>query len=197
MKLFWNFLSLIFVFGFFACSGDAAKESVKTLTTKVDVLPAPFKKHLKIEVGPDVIFDVYSWGRGADSSSSLLILMSDSLKNDFIVASSSNIDGQLQEIFNTDMDTDGNPEICVYYTLNDELKTAKILCYEFKGKEANAIKFPDLSSKTKSMYLGKDKFYVKEAKLYRDFELKTDSGKITKTLQYFIKNNSFDLTEIK
>jgi hypothetical protein len=47
------------------------------------------------------------------------------------------------------------------------------------------------------MYLGKDKFYVKEAKLYRDFELKTDSGKITKTLQYFIKNNSFDLTEIK
>ena len=137
------------VFGLlFSCS-DAPQKEVGA-EKKVEIkLPAPFKKHLKIEVGPEIIFDVYSWGRGSDSSSSVLVLRSDSLKNEFSVASTDNIDGKLQEIFNTDMDTDGNPEIIIYYTKNDQYKSAQVLCYEFTGKAANKIKFPDLTDKTK------------------------------------------------
>jgi hypothetical protein len=166
-------------------------------------LPAPFKRHEKIEVGPDIIFDIYSWGRGADSTSSLLILRSDSLKNEFSVASSDNINGRLVEVFNTDMDTDGNPEVLVYYTLNDKFETAKILCYEFNGKNVNQIKFPDLSAKTKAQYRGLDKFSVKEAKLIREFNLYDETDTVAKNatgkkkVEYLIKNNSFDLNEIE
>ncbi|MDA9554907.1 hypothetical protein N9R54_01605 [Pelobium sp.] len=185
-----------------ACGNDKKPQENKVKKVVME-LPAPFRRHEKIEVGPELIFDVYTWGRGSDSTSSILILRSDSLKNDFTVASTDNLKGRLVDVFNTDMDTDGNPEVLIYYTLNDKFETAKVLCYEFNGKNVNQIKFPDLSSKTKVQYRGLDKFYVKDAKLIREFNLydeadtagKNPTGK--KKVEYFIKNNSFDLTEIE
>ena len=167
-----------------------------------NVLSAPFKKHLKVEIGPDVIFDVFAWGRGSDSSSSVLVLRSDSLKNDFTVTSTDNLDGHLEEVFNTDMDKDSNPEIVIYYTKNDKYRTANILCYEFNGKNISKINFPDLTSKTQAQYRGLDKFYVKGGELYREFNLFADNDSTSKAtgkkvLKYFLKGNQFDLTELE
>ncbi|MBK0383025.1 hypothetical protein I5M32_08640 [Pedobacter sp. SD-b] len=203
MKLLNSFLCSSLVLILFSSCGNKQQEKLKVIPKKEMVLPAPFKHHEKIEVGPELIFDIYSWGRGADSTSSLLVLRSDSIKNDFSVASTNNIDGKLKEVFNTDMDDDGNPEVLIYYTANDQYQSAKVICYEFKGKEANEIDFPSLSTKTKKQYRGKDKFYVKEGKLYREFNLfdpdDKESKKIIekKTIRYFLKGNRFDLNEIK
>lgn len=186
----------------FACTHQDDKQ-VHQAQKVVSKLPSPFHKHLKVEVGPELIFDVFSWGRGADSTSSLLILRSDSLKNEFSVASSDNIEGRLKEVFNTDMDDNGNPEIVVYYTSNDPIKSAQVLCYEFTGKNVHQIRFPDLTAKTKKQYRGLDNFYVKEGKLYREFNLyhedDTEAKKPIgrKKVEYFLKNNSFDLKEVE
>nr|WP_294895209.1 hypothetical protein [uncultured Pedobacter sp.] len=185
----------------FSCGEKAKKVEVKKKHSAENILPAPFKKHLKVEIGPDVIFDVFAWGRGSDSTSSILVLRSDSLKNDFSIASTDNLSGHLKEVFNTDMDKDSNPEIVIYYTKNDKYKTADVLCYEFNGKNANKITFPDLTSKTQKQYRGLDKFYVKGGELYREFNLFAEgdsTGKATdkKVLKYFMKANKFDLTEL-
>ncbi len=186
----------------FSCSEQEKKELVSQKQNASLLLPSPFKKHLKIEVGPDRIFDVFSWGRGSDSSSSVLVLRSDSLKNEFTVASTDNLDGHLKEIFNTDMDKDSNPEIIIYYTKNDKYQTADVLCYEFNGKNVNKITFPDLTSSTQKQYRGNDKFYVKGGELYREFNLYANSDSASKptdkkVLKYFLKRNRFDLNEIK
>ncbi|MBD3749151.1 MAG: hypothetical protein IE931_06635 [Sphingobacteriales bacterium] len=142
-------------------------------------------------------------GRGADSTSSLLILRSDSLKNEFSVASSDHIAGKLKEVFNTDMDDDGNPEIVVYYNSNDAINSAKVLCYEFTGKNVHQIKFPNLTSKTQKQYRGSDNFYVKEGKLYREFNIYDEANHThqnplgKKKIEYILKNNSFDLMEME
>jgi len=184
----------------FSCGEATKKADVDKKQKTKDLLAAPFKKHLKVEVGPDVIFDVFTWGRGSDSSSSVLVLRSDSLKNDFSVASTDNLDGHLEEVFNTDMDKDSNPEIVIYFARNDKYETADVLCYEFNGKNVNKITFPELTSKTQKQYRGLDKFYVKGGELYREFNLYTDedSTKATdkKALKYFLKGNRFDLTEM-
>lgn len=186
-----------------SCEGEQKEKQAEPLKKKTIELPAPFKKHLKIEVGPELIFDIFSWGRGSDSSSSILVLRSDSLKNDFTVASTDDLDGRLQEVFNTDMDNDGNPEVLIYYTLNDKIESAEVLCYEFTGKNVNKIRFPDLTSATKKQYRGVDKFYVKEGKLFREFNLYDSEDKEAKNptekkiIQYFIKGNSFDLKEVE
>ncbi|MBU0695114.1 MAG: hypothetical protein KKE39_01115 [Bacteroidetes bacterium] len=195
-----------FIFGLsvmlFACQSKSSEENTKPKKVVME-LPAPFQKHLKVEVGPELIFDVFSWGRGSDSTSSLLILRSDSLKNEFSVASSDNIDGRLQEVFNTDMDDDNNPEIVVYYTLNDKYESAEVMCFEFNGKNVNKIRFPDLSSKTKKQYHGLDDFYVKEGKLFREFNIYDEADTLGKNalekkkIQYFLKNNNFDLKELE
>jgi hypothetical protein len=200
-----NLINLTFAFCLLlliACGND--KQQVNAPTKKVSsVLPAPFHDHQKIEVGPDVIFDILTWGRGADSTSSLLILRSDSSKNDFSIASSDNLDGRLNEVFNTDMDTDGYPEIVIYYTENDIYHSAKILCFEFTGTNANKIRFPDLSRKTINQYRGKDHFFVKEGMLFRDIELFDEGDKEgkkvieKKNIRYFLKGNSFDLEELE
>ncbi len=185
----------------FSCSESQKKDDVGKKQVSKAVMSAPFKKHLKVEIGPEVIFDVLAWGRGSDSSSSILVLRSDSLKNDFTVASTDNLDGHLEEIFNTDMDKDSNPEIVVYFTKNDKYHTADVLCYEFNGKNVNKITFPDLTSKTQKQYRGNDKFYVKGGELYREFEMFADADSTSKptgkkTLKYFLKGNKFDLTEL-
>jgi hypothetical protein len=202
MKLLNSLFSFFLIVIIFSSCGNQEKKIKKALK-EVASLPAPFKHHEKIEVGPELIFDIYTWGRGADSTSSLLVLRSDSIKNDFSVASTNNIEGKFKEVFNTDMDDDGNPEVLIYYTANDKYQSAKMICYEFTGKNPNQIDFPSLSSKTKSQYRGKDKFYVKEGKLFREFniyDIEDKEGKKAiekKTIQYFIKGNRFDMNEIK
>ncbi len=202
MKNLFNLIFAFFLLLFIACGND--KQTTNAPIKNVSaVLQAPFHQHQKIEVGPDIIFDILTWGRGSDSTSSLLILRSDSSKNDFSIASSDNLNGRLKEVFNTDMDTDGYPEIVIYYTENDDYNSAQILCFEFTGANANKIRFPDLSRKTISQYRGKDQFFVKEGMLFRNIELFDEADKEgkkaigKKNIKYFLKGNSFDLEEVE
>ncbi len=196
-----NLFVLVFFVGFLsACNNnDKPKEESKPVPSK---LPAPFRYHEKVEVRPGLIFDVYSWGRGADSLASILILRSDSTNN-FFTADNTEIEGKLIEVLNTDMDSDGNPELIIHTELNEKYKPAEIYCYEFSGKESNRIRFPDLTNKTKKQYRGKDKFNVKEGKLMREFSLfdendlegKKETGK--KNVVYGLEGNSFTISEIE
>lgn len=181
-----------------ACNNKVEKVDIKQNVTPK--LSTPFRIHQKVEVGPDLIFDIFSWGRGVDSISSLLILKSDSLKNDFTVAETQNLDGKLSEVFNTDMDLDGNPEIIVLYQKNDKYKSAEVICFEFL-KNANKIRFPELSYKTKKQYRGNDNFYVKEGKLFREINLFDETDTINtkpiakKIVRYGLEGNSFTVNE--
>lgn len=174
----------------------------KTVTKEKVVLPKPFKKMENIEVRPGLTFDIFNWGRGTDSLNAVLILRSDTLRNSN-TAYNLEIDGKYVETFNTDMDTDGNPEIIIITTSNKKYSPANVYCLEYSNAEPNTIRFPDLTEKTKKQYKGKDKFYIHHGKLRREFDLydNLDDDKAKpvgkKVVEYSIKGNTFDLTEVK
>ena len=193
---------ILMLFGVFAVTACQNNEKPKIEFKEKIVLPKPFKAHDKFEIRPGLTFDVLNWGRGADSLTSVLILRSDTARNS---SSSYNfeIEGKYIETFNTDMDTDGNPEIIVYTTSNKKYQPANIYCFEYSGEEPSKIRFPELTDKTKKQYKGKDKFYIHDGKLRREFALfdNMDDDKAKpvskKTVEYSLRGNSFDITEIE
>lgn len=199
MKYFFRIGFLFLITLIIAC--QSADKPVPSVIEKI-VLPKPFKNAERIEVRPGLIFDVFSWSRGADSLNAILILRSDSSRNNATVHNFE-IDGKFVETFNTDMDTDGNPEIIISTKSNNKYNPAEIYCFEYSGTEPDKIRFPDLTSKTKNQYKGNDKFYIKDGKLMREFDLfedmKNENAKPVerKVIQYSIRGNSFDLTEIE
>jgi hypothetical protein len=185
--------------GLAAC-GEAEQTENKTFEAKV-VMPQPFKNMQKLMVRPGLDFYIVNWGKGADTLGAVLVLRTDTLKQEN-TAYNLEIEGKFIEAFNTDMDTDGNPEILIYTTLNDSVKTAELYCLEYNNGEPSRIKFPALTSKTSKLYRGKDNFYLHEGKLRRAFDLYENpdpkakpTGK--KLIEYSIVGNSFDITEIK
>ena len=183
-----------------AASCQSNEESKVEFKEKI-VLPKPFKSHDKIEVMPGLTFDVLNWGKGADSLSSVIILRSDTARNSS-TAFNLEIEGKYIETFNTDMDTDGNPEIIIYTTSNKKYSPANVYCFEYNGKEPSKIRFPDLTDKTNKQYKGKDKFYIHDGKLRREFDLfdnmEDEKAKPVgkKVVEYSIRGNTFDITEI-
>jgi hypothetical protein len=185
--------------GLAACGGEEKTEN-KAVEAKV-VLPQPFKSMQKLMVRPGLDFHIVNWGKGADTLGAVLVLRTDTLQQEN-TAYNLEIEGKFVEAFNTDMDTDGNPEILIYTTLNDSVKTAELYCLEYNNGEPSRIKFPALTIKTSKLYRGKDNFYLHEGKLRRAFDLYEDpnpkakpTGK--KLIEYSIIGNSFDITEIK
>lgn len=182
-----------------SCQGD---EELKTVAKEKVVLPKPLKKIDNIEVRPGLTFDILSWGRGADSLNAVLILRSDTVTNNN-TAYNLEIEGKYVETFNTDMDTDGNPEIIIYTTSNKKYSPANVYCLEYGGSEPTKIRFPELTDKTQKQYKGNDKFYLHQGKLRREFnlfdDLENDKAKPVgkKTVEYSLRGNSFDITEIE
>ncbi|WP_299288863.1 hypothetical protein, partial [uncultured Mucilaginibacter sp.] len=61
------------------CNSSNQQPAVqKIVTTAKPGLMQPFRFHKTIEVSPDNIFDVFSWGRGSNKTGAYLILESDS-----------------------------------------------------------------------------------------------------------------------
>lgn len=182
--------------------GCQTDEKPKTITKERIVLPKPFKSSDKIEVRPGLTFNVLNWGTSVDSLSAVLILRSDTVRNSNTVYNLE-IEGKYIETFNTDMDTDGNPEIIIYTTSNKKYNPANIYCFEYNNAEPSRIRFPDLTEKTLKQYKGKDKFYIHDGKLRREFDLFDDLndekakpiGK--KIVEYSLKGNSFDIKEVE
>ena len=184
-----------------SCSPDEPKKAASSIT-KV-VLPQPFRFHKSIEVKPGLTFDVLSWGRGSEHIGQYIILRSDSSKVKYSTISEE-LEGDIVDVWNMDLDADGNPEIFIQAKGEDKGSYLKIYVHEFSdGGSSQEIKFPELSSATKRKYHGKDSIYTKEGNLFREFPLyeEKDTAGVNpvdkKFVEYTLKGNRFDIHEMK
>ena len=177
-----------------ACSDNEKPASIEQKVVEIKA-PNPFPFYKSIEIKPGYYFEVLSWGKGVDSVGGFLILMSDSVKNNYKSISVER-EGIITDAWNMDLDNDGNPEIYVQTLVRKNV--ADVNVYEFGG-DFNKISFPGISSM--KGYKGDDKFFVKNGDLFRSVPIvQTDSGKtstLVKTLKYRLSGNSFSSSEAK
>jgi hypothetical protein len=189
------------LFLLFACNNDKPAAVTNPTNAKVEKeKPAgPFPFYRDIAVKPGFNFEVVSWGKGVDSIGGYLILMSDSAKSNYKSLSNER-KGIMTDVWNMDMDNDGNPEI--YIELLSKKNVLDLNVYEYTSNGFQKINFPSLSNAMKRNYAGKDKFTIKEGELYRTFPIvnpadSTLEAGAVKTLKYSLRGNSFSMEEIK
>jgi CRISPR/Cas system-associated protein endoribonuclease Cas2 len=162
---------------------------------------APFRFHKLIEVSPGQDYDVLSWGRGTTASGSFLILHSDSVAKKYSTTTG-DLDGTLVDVYNSDMDLDGNPEILIQARGTDSTNYATIYAFEFSGGKGNKLDFPKLTKNQRKGYRGEDNFYIKEGKFMREFPIYDGNGKDAKAtgakrvLEYGLRDNSFTVKQL-
>ncbi len=184
-----------------ACHNNENKQTAVPAAPAKPVLQAPFRYHKFIEVAPGLDFDVFSWGRGPAGSAAYMILRSDSTGKKY-TTTTGDVDGKLVDAFNTDLDTDGNPEIFVQSQTADSTGYDKIEVYEYNDDNARKLDFPKLTSKQKRGYHGGDNFEVKDNKLIRTYTIYDGDNANAKptgekrTLQYSFHSNSFSAQQI-
>ncbi|RZK42100.1 MAG: hypothetical protein EOO90_08455 [Pedobacter sp.] len=189
----------VFALATVVCVG--CTDEPKTNTTKVEEIedkptnPFPFYK--SIEIKPGYNFEVLSWGKGVDSIGGYLILMSDSVRNNYKSISIER-KGIITDAWNMDLDNDGNPELYIQYVVRKNVNDINV--YEFNNNSFDKISFPGLNSELKKGYEGNDAFFVKNGELFRSVPVVlSDSGKtatLVKTIQYRLNGNSFSTKEI-
>ncbi len=164
-------------------------------------LTAPFLYHKLIESSPGKYFDVLTWGRGKDSIGGYLILHSDSTGKKYTTITGE-LEGKILDVFNTDMNMDGNPEILILSKAKDTTVHINIYAYEYRNGKGEKIDFPKLGGKSKTMYHGGDNFYIEQGNLVREFPAYDGEGKDAKPtgkkriLQYGIRDNAFTVKDI-
>jgi hypothetical protein len=184
-----------------ACTQNEKQSTPVVNTSAKAKLMAPFRYHKMIESSPGKYFDVFGWGRGKDSSGAYMILQSDSTGKQYS-NTSGDLEGSIIDIFNTDMNMDGNPEILIEAKAKDTTNHINIYAYEFRGAKSNKLNFPKLTDKTKKTYRGDDKIYIKEGNLIREFPTYDGSGKDAKPtgqkkiLQYALRDGEFSVKDI-
>jgi hypothetical protein len=181
--------------------GHEEKAPVNHVADKIPALMDPFKYHKLMEVSPGQYYDVASWGRGATNTGAFLILHSDSSAKKF-TTTTGDLDGVITDVYNADMDADGNPEILIQAKGKDTTNYANIYAFEFNDSRAQKLDFPRLTSKQKKGYRGGDNFYIEEGKFIREYPIYSGSGqdaKITgqkEKLEYSLRSNSFTVKEL-
>jgi hypothetical protein len=179
---------------------DKPAESIPVLAKK-PVVMEPFRFHKLIEVAPGNDFDVLSWGRGSSAVGSFLILHSDSADMKY-VTTTGDLEGSIVDVYNSDMDLDGNPEILIQAKATDTANYAVIYAFEFNGDKANKLDFPKLTKSQRQGYRGNDNFYIQDGKFMREFPIYDGNGKDAKPtgqkrlLQYGLRNNEFTVEQI-
>ena len=182
-----------------SCSnGEKEAISAKSQPTAA-VAKGQFPFYKDIAIRPGLKFEVVSWGKGVDSVGGYLVLLSDSLKNNYKSLSNER-EGIITDAFNMDMDNDGNPEI--YIELQSDKNRADLNVFEYSGGSFNKITFPGLSSNMKKIYAGGDKYTIKEGELYRSFPIvnprdTTEKAGDLKTIRYRLSGNTFSPYEVK
>ena len=193
-----GFFACTIMLSVIACTNENQSEPANKTSTVAVKSPNPFPFYKNIEIKPGLNFEVLSWGKGVDTLGGYLLLMSDSLKNNYKSISVER-NGIITDAWNMDLDNDGNPELYVQYLVRKNV--ADLNVYEFAGGDFDKISFPGLNSNLKKGYEGNDKFFVKNGDLFRSVPLVlTDSGKTTtliKTLKYRLSGNSFATSEVK
>jgi hypothetical protein len=182
-----------------SCSnGEKEAISAKSQPTAA-VAKGQFPFYKDIEIRPGLNFEVVSWGKGVDSVGGYLVLLSDSLKNNYKSLSNER-EGIITDAFNMDMDNDGNPEI--YIEFQSDKNRFDLNVFEYSGGSFNKITFPGLSSNMKKTYAGGDKYTIKEGELYRSFPIvnprdTTEKAGDLKTIRYRLSGNTFSPSEVK
>jgi hypothetical protein len=185
---------LVFLSGawLLACN-NSEKPAASVPTPKTPQVMPPFRYHKLVEVSPGQDYDVVSWGRGSTKTGAYAILHSDSAAAKF-VTTTGDLTGTIVDVFNTDMDLDGNPEIIIQAKGIDTNNYTNIYAFEFTNGHAEKLDFPKLSKQQRRGYRGEDSFYVKDGKLFREFPLFDGDAKLTaqkRQLEYGLRDNSF------
>jgi len=197
----FNFFLLIGGLLMAACNQQEKKASPPPASPKTPDYVAPFRFHKLIEVSPGQDYDVLSWGRGTATKGSFLILHSDSAAKKF-TTTTGDLDGTIVDVYNSDMDLDGNPEILIHARGTDSTNYATIYAFEFSGGKADKLTFPRLTSSQRKGYHGSDNFYIKEGKFMREFPIYNGSGQDAKptgakrVLEYGLHDNSFSVKQL-
>jgi hypothetical protein len=154
-----------------------------------------------IEVSPGQDYDVLSWGRGSTKTGAFEILHSDSAAAKY-TTTTGDLDGYIVDVYNSDMDLDGNPEILIQAKGKDTINYTNIYAFEFTNGKAQKLDFPKLTKSQRQGYRGDDNFYIKEGILIREFPIYDGNGKGAKptgqkrAFQYGLRDNSFTVTQL-
>jgi hypothetical protein len=183
-----------------SCGEGDKKPSVNATQQNVSAIKKdqfPFYKDIPIR--PGLNFEVVSWGKGVDSVGGYLILLSDSLKNNYKSLSNER-EGIITDAWNMDMDNDGNPE--VYIELLSKKNVSDLQVYEYSSGSFNKITFPGLSNNMKKIYAGNDKYTIKEGELFRSFPIvnprdTTEKAGEIKRIKYRLSGNTFSPSEVE
>lgn len=184
-----------------ACSNEEKKSATANTAVAKPAGMAPFRFHKAIEVSPGQTYDVVSWGRGSTQVGAFAILHSDSSGMKY-TTTTGNLDGTITDVYNADMDLDGNPEILIQSKGKDTVNYAKIYAYEFNDNNANNLNFPKLTRSQKKGYRGNDNFYIKDGKLIREFPIYDGNDSTAKhtgakrQFEYGLSRNSFTVTQL-
>lgn len=200
-----KYLYYLFVFGVFglttSCQNNEKPPVVNTVPAK-PVLTAPFRYHKLIEVSPGQDYDVLSWGRGSTTVGAFMILHSDSAAAKY-TTTTGDLDGSIVDVYNSDMDLDGNPEILIQAKSNkDTVNYTNVYAFEFTNGKAQKLDFPKLTKTQRDGYRGEDNFYIKDGMLIREFPIYEGNGKDAKQsgqkrqFQYGLRNNEFTVKQL-
>jgi hypothetical protein len=183
------------------CSGNETKTTVSTPAAKKPELMPPFRFHKMIEVSPGQSYDILSWGRGSVDAGAFLILHSDSSGIQY-TTTTGDLDGAIVDVYNADMDVDGNPEILIQAKSKDTTRYTSIYAFEFNNNKANKLDFPKLNSGYRKGYRGGDNFYIRDGKLIREFPIYNGNGKdaqptgAKRQLEYGLRGNEFTVKQL-
>ncbi|MGI4749736.1 MAG: hypothetical protein ACRYFB_03795 [Janthinobacterium lividum] len=192
----------VFMAVFSGCNPDQDKPVHMIEAPAKPVSMQPFRYHKLIEVSPGNSFDIFSWGRGTTETGSLLILESDSAAKKY-TTTTGDLDGTITDVYNTDMDMDGNPEILVQAKSKDSTVHTQIYAFEYKDNKAQKLDFPKLNQSQRKGYRGEDNFYIKEGTLMREFPVFDGNGSTAKptgnkrVLKYGLRSNSFTVKTVE
>src|ERR1700748_2289053 len=183
------------------CNHDEKKVAPPTTIIKKADFADPFRFHRLVEVSPGEDYDVLSWGRGSTSVGGVLILHSDSSGKKY-TTTTGDLDGSIVDVYNSDMDLDGNPEILIQAKATDTANYATIYAFEFNNSKANKLDFPKLTNSQRKGYHGDDNFYIKEGKFMREFPIYDGNDKDAKAtgqkrvLEYGLRGNNFTVKQL-
>jgi len=180
------------------------QEQKKTIASTIPQAPKvqePFRFHKLLEVSPGQYYDILSWGRGGVDTGSFLILHSDSAGRKY-TTTTGDLKGNIIDVYNSDMDADGHPEILIQAKGKDTINYSNIYAFEIYEGKVQKLDFPKLTSSQHKGYRGNDNFYISEGKLEREFPLYEGSGVDAKPtgqkrkLEYSLDNNNFYVKQL-
>lgn len=183
------------------CAQQAPKPVTAPVTAPKPAIMDPFRFHKLVEVSPGEDYDVLSWGRGSKDVGSFEILHSDSADMKY-TTTTGDLEGSIVDVYNSDMDLDGNPEILIQAKAKDTSNYAIIYAFEFTNSKANKLNFPKLTQSQRKGYRGNDNFYIQGGKFMREFPVYDGNGKDAKPtgqkrlLQYGLRNNEFTVQQL-